>query len=184
MTHRNEIDISANDSINNNLIDEFYNEEALHHVLSATLAYIDERTEDGLSLPYFADIDAALWQSKAKALDIYITDMVEGKALNLEARGKDYATNILSYPSELPVSVIDLMPNLPLGELIICHEVLVREASEQNKSLAQHISHLIIHGVLHLLGFDHELGQAEQDEMEQFEIAILARLNLPNPYLS
>jgi probable rRNA maturation factor len=60
----------------------------------------------------------------------------------------------------------------------------MREASEQNKSLAQHISHLLIHGVLHLLGFDHELGQAEQDEMEQFEIAILARLDLPNPYLA
>jgi len=184
MTHRNDIDISANDSINNNLINEFYNEKALHPVLSATLSYIDERIEDGLSLPYFADIDAALWQSKSKALDIYITDIVEGKALNLEARGKDYATNILSYPSELPASIIDLMPALPLGELIICHEVLVREASAQNKSLAQHISHLIIHGVLHLLGFDHELGQAEQDEMEQFEIEILARLNLPNPYLS
>lgn len=184
MTHRNDIDISANDSINNNLINDFYNEKALHHLLSATLAYIDERLEDGLTLPYFVDIDAALWQSKSKALDIYITDVSEGKALNLEARGKDYATNILSYPSELPANVIDLMPALPLGELIICHEVLVREARKQNKSLAQHISHLLIHGVLHLLGFDHELGKKEQDEMEQLEIEILARLNLPNPYLS
>jgi probable rRNA maturation factor len=75
------------------------------------------------------------------------------------------------------------MPTLSLGELIICHEVMVREAQEQDKTVAQHISHLLIHGVLHLLGFDHELGEAEQDEMERFEIEILAGLNLPNPYL-
>ena len=116
-------------------------------------------------------------------MDIYITDEVEGRALNLEARGKDYATNILSYPSELPATIIELMPTLPLGELIICHEVMVREAAEQDKTVAQHISHLLVHGVLHLLGFDHELGQAEQDEMETFEIAILKNLALPNPYL-
>jgi len=60
---------------------------------------------------------------------------------------------------------------------------VVREAGEQDKPVAQHISHLLVHGMLHLLGFDHELGQAEQDEMEGFEIEILASLNLPNPYL-
>ena len=60
---------------------------------------------------------------------------------------------------------------------------MVREAAEQDKTVAQHISHLLVHGVLHLLGFDHELGQAEQDEMEYFEIEILAGLNLPNPYI-
>ena len=151
--------------------------------MMATLDYIDGRINNGLTLPYFADIDPELWQEKSKTLDIYITDDVEGRALNLEARGKDYATNILSYPSELPAAVIELMPTLPLGELIICHEVMVREAAEQDKTVAQHISHLLVHGVLHLLGFDHELGQAEQDEMEYFEINILAGLNLPNPYV-
>ena len=114
---------------------------------------------------------------------MYITDAIEGREINREARGKDYATNILSYPSEIPVSVIELMPTIALGELIICHDVLVREADEQNKGLAQHITHLLIHGILHLLGFDHELGQAEQDEMEQFEIEILQGLKLANPYL-
>ena len=74
------------------------------------------------------------------------------------------------------------MPTLPLGELIICHGVMVREAAEQEKTVPQHISHLLIHGILHLLGFDHELGQAEQDAMEALEIEILAGLNLPNPY--
>lgn len=184
MNQFNETNVNANDAIGDELINKFYNEEEVQSILSATLAYIDERIEEGLTLPYFVDIDEALWQGKPKALDIYITEITEARELNLEARGKDYATNILSYPSEMPVSVIELMPTLPLGELILCHDVLVYEASAQNKSLAQHISHLIIHGVLHLLGFDHELGQAEQNEMEQFEIAILARLNFPNPYLS
>ncbi|MDN3398498.1 rRNA maturation RNase YbeY [Psychrobacter sp. APC 3426] len=177
------LDISATDSIDDATLDTFYHRENLLKVMMATLDYISERVKNGLTLPYFDDINPELWQEKSKALDIYITDSVEGRELNLEARGKDYATNILSYPSDLPAAIIELMPTLPLGELIICHEVMVREAAEQDKTVAQHISHLLVHGMLHLLGFDHELGQAEQDEMEGFEIEILADLHLPNPYL-
>lgn len=177
------LDISATDSIDNTLVDSFYGEDSLLPIMMATLDYMNERIKNSLTLPYFADINPELWQKKPKALDIYITDESEGRELNLEARGKDYATNILSYPSDLPASIIELMPTLPLGELIICHAVVVREAAEQEKTVVQHISHLLVHGVLHLLGFDHELGQAEQDEMESFEIEILAGLHLPNPYL-
>lgn len=177
------LDISAADTIDDEILEAFYPREKLLTVMMATLDDIDARINSGLTLPYFADIDAEIWQEKSKALDIYITDVVEGRELNLEARGKDYATNILSYPSDLPAAIIGLMPTLPLGELIICHAVVVREAAEQNKTVNQHISHLLIHGILHLLGFDHELGQAEQDEMERFEIDILAGLALPNPYL-
>lgn len=177
------LDINAADSISDEVLDTFYNRAHLLSVIRAALDYINEGVDKGLTLPYFADIDSELWQEKPKTLDLYITDEIEGQVLNLEARGKDYATNILSYPSELPVAIIGLMPTLPLGELIICHEVMVREAQEQDKTLAQHVSHLLIHGVLHLLGFDHELGEAEQDEMERFEIEILAGLNLPNPYI-
>lgn len=177
------LDISAADSIHDDILESFYNRENLLKVIMATLDNIDERIKNGLTLPYYADIDTEVWQEKSKALDIYITDAVEGQELNLEARGKDYATNILSYPSDLPAAIIGLMPTLPLGELVICHAVVVREAAEQNKTVNQHISHLLIHGLLHLLGFDHELGQAEQDEMESFEIDILAGLALPNPYL-
>ncbi|MBI0425664.1 rRNA maturation RNase YbeY [Psychrobacter sp. NG27] len=177
------LDISATSSIDDTLLVTFYHRDTLLPVMMATLDYIDEQINSGLVLPYFADIDAELWQEKVKSLDIYITDETEGRELNLEARGKDYATNILSYPSDLPAAIIGLMPTLALGELIICHDVIVREAAEQEKTVAQHISHLLTHGVLHLLGFDHELGQAEQDEMEQFEIEVLAGLNLPNPYL-
>ena len=176
------LDISASDNIDDEVLDNFYHREQLLSVMTATLNYIDEQVKGGLILPYFEDIDAEQWQEKIKVLDIYITDEVEGRELNLEARQKDYATNILSYPSDLPAAIIGLMPTLPLGELIICHAVMIREATEQNKEAVQHISHLLIHGILHLLGFDHELGQAEQDEMERFEIEILAGLNILNPY--
>ncbi len=176
------LDISASELIDDQTLDSFYSREQLLSVMTATLNYIDEQVKGGLILPYFDDIDAEQWQEKIKVLDIYITDEVEGRELNLEARQKDYATNILSYPSDLPAAIIGLMPTLPLGELIICHAVMIREAAEQNKEARQHISHLLIHGILHLLGFDHELGQAEQDEMERFEIEILAGLNIPNPY--
>ena len=179
----NQITISANETINASLLNDFYSEAIIQITLTATLSYINELIKDGLELPYFVDIRNELWLSKPKALDVYITDVVEGREINREARDKDYATNILSYPSEIPASVIDMTPNILLGELIICHEVLVREADEQNKSLAQHITHLLTHGILHLLGFDHELGAAEQDEMERFEIEILEGLGLANPYL-
>ena len=176
------LDISASELIDDQTLDSFYSREQMLSVMAATLNYIDEQVKGGLILPYFEDIDAEQWQEKIKVLDIYITDEVEGRELNLEARQKDYATNILSYPSDLPAAIIGLMPTLPLGELIICHAVMIREAAEQNKEAVQHISHLLVHGILHLLGFDHELGQAEQDEMERFEIEILAGLNIPNPY--
>lgn len=176
------LDISASDNIDDEVLDNFYHRDQLLSVMMATLDYINEQVKNGLILPYFDDIDTEQWQEKIKALDIYITDEDEGRELNLEARQKNYATNILSYPSDLPVAIIGLMPTLPLGELIICHAVMIREAAEQNKEAVQHISHLLIHGILHLLGFDHELGQAEQDEMERFEIEILAGLNIPNPY--
>ena len=176
------LDISASELIDDQTLDNFYSRELLLSVMTATLNYIDEQVKGGLILPYFEDIDAEQWQEKIKVLDIYITDEVEGRELNLEARQKDYATNILSYPNDLPAAIIGLMPTLPLGELIICHAVMIREAAEQNKEAVQHISHLLIHGILHLLGFDHELGQAEQDEMERFEIEILAGLNILNPY--
>ena len=74
------------------------------------------------------------------------------------------------------------MPALPLGELVICHAVVANQAAEQGKSVSEHLTHLLVHGILHVLGFDHELGQAQQDEMERIEIAVLASLSIANPY--
>ena len=178
-----ELTTSINQDLDDSVLARFYSDRHLKPAMVATLEYINRRIQDKLTLPYFADIDEALWLDKAKSLDIYITDKTEGCEINRQARGKDYATNILSYPSEMPANIIELMPTIPLGELIICHEVVADEAAEQNKSLAHHISHLVVHGILHLLGFDHEIGQAQQDEMERFEVEILARLGVPNPYL-
>jgi probable rRNA maturation factor len=101
----------------------------------------------------------------------------EGRALNHKYRGKDYATNVLSFPTELPEGV-----NLPLlGDLVICAPVVAREAKEQDKPVEHHYAHLTIHGVLHLLGFDHETV-AEARAMEAVERQVLEKLGVPDPY--
>ena len=110
-------------------------------------------------------------------LAIRIVDEREGQALNRHYRGKDYATNVLSFPAELPEGV-----KLPLlGDLVICAPVVAREAAEQGKPVAAHYAHLTVHGVLHLLGLDHE-DDREAEAMEQLERDILAGLGLPDPY--
>ena len=110
-------------------------------------------------------------------LAIRIVDEREGRALNRHYRGKDYATNVLSFPAELPEGV-----KLPLlGDLVICAPVVAREASEQGKTVTAHYAHLTVHGVLHLLGWDHD-DDKEAEAMEQLEREVLAELGLPDPY--
>lgn len=111
-------------------------------------------------------------------LAIRLVDTKEGRALNRHYRGKDYATNVLSFPAELPEGV-----TLPLlGDLVICAPVVAREAREQGKRLNAHYAHLTIHGVLHLLGLDHE-DEREAEAMEQIERELLATLGIGDPYL-
>jgi probable rRNA maturation factor len=110
-------------------------------------------------------------------LSIRIVGTREARSLNREYRGKDYATNVLSFPVELPRGVV-----LPLlGDLVICAPVVAREAREQGKSLAHHYAHLTIHGVLHLLGCDHETVRAAE-KMEAQERRILQKFGIPDPY--
>ena len=110
-------------------------------------------------------------------LAIRIVDESEGRALNRHYRGKDYATNVLSFPAELPPGV-----ELPiLGDLVLCAPVVAREAAEQGKALKDHYAHLTVHGVLHLLGLDHE-DPLEAEAMEQLERDILATLDIADPY--
>ena len=110
-------------------------------------------------------------------LAIRIVDEREGQALNRHYRGKDYATNVLSFPAELPEGV-----KLPLlGDLVICAPVVAREAAEQGKPVAAHYAHLTVHGVLHLLGWDHD-NDVEAEAMEQLEREILAGLGVDDPY--
>jgi probable rRNA maturation factor len=121
----------------------------------------------------------AACQGRIKYADIAIriVDLKEGKAVNKHYRGKDYATNVLSFPAELPEGV-----TLPLlGDLLICAPVVAKEAKEQHKDLNAHYAHLTIHGVLHLLGLDHD-DEHEALAMEAIEREILADMGYPDPY--
>jgi len=110
-------------------------------------------------------------------LSLRIVDEDEITELNATYRGKDYATNVLSFPSDLPPEL-----ELPhLGDIVICAAVVEREALEQGKTSAAHWAHMVVHGTLHLLGYDH-IDDAEAEEMEGLEIAILERLAFSNPY--
>ncbi len=110
-------------------------------------------------------------------LSIRLVDAEEGRALNARYRHKDYPTNVLSFPAELPEGV-----DLPLlGDLVLCVPVVEREAMEQGKPLPHHWAHLTIHGVLHLLGHDH-LEEEEAAAMEALEVQALEALGIPDPY--
>ena len=159
-------------------LEALYQQDKIIAILQQVLQYF-ENHQDTIEIPN--QLGEFIFQ-KTVELEIYVTEPVEARAINFEARGKDYATNILSYASELPEAVLELLPALPLGELVICHAVVVSQAAEQGETIEQHLTHLLVHGMLHLLGFDHELGQAEQDEMEAIEIAVLDKLSVANPY--
>ena len=111
-------------------------------------------------------------------LNIRLVDEAESRFLNRQYRGKDSPTNVLSFPYEAP-SVIEC--DL-LGDLAICAPVVAREAREQNKPLPAHWAHMVVHGVLHLLGFDHQ-DEQQAEEMERVEAELLVRLGIADPYL-
>lgn len=111
-------------------------------------------------------------------LSMRIVEPDEARALNLTWRGKDYATNVLSFPSDLPPE----LPMTVLGDIAICAAVVAQEAISQNKPLIAHWAHIVIHGLLHLLGFDHQ-DESQAQQMEDLEIYILQQLGYPNPYL-
>lgn len=111
---------------------------------------------------------------KPAEITVRLVDQDEGLALNQNYRGKDYATNVLSFPYENGDSL--------LGDLALCVPVVQREAQEQNKSLEAHYAHLIVHGVLHLHGYDHEADEYAAQQMETRERDILRTLSYPDPY--
>ncbi len=97
----------------------------------------------------------------------------EGRELNRDYRGKDYATNVLSFPYDFP-------PQLA-GDLVICLPVVLKEASDQGKAIEAHFAHLLVHGMLHLQGYDHE-EEAEAEEMESLEKEIMMKMGYDDPY--
>jgi len=112
-------------------------------------------------------------------MTVRIVDETESHELNLTYRGKDRPTNVLSFPFECPDEV-----ELPLlGDLVICRQVVEREAAEQEKPLMSHWAHMVVHGSLHLLGYDH-IEDDEAEEMESLETQIMTGLGFEDPYLS
>jgi probable rRNA maturation factor len=117
----------------------------------------------------------------AMEVTVSLADDIVQRQLNRDWRGIDHPTNVLAFPAWTPGAPIPPAAPLLLGDVVLAFETVVREAEEQGKPLADHLSHLIVHGVLHLLGFDHA-GEAEAAIMESLETSILARLGVPDPY--
>jgi probable rRNA maturation factor len=119
----------------------------------------------------------ALGRAARGELGVRVVGAAESRRLNARYRGKDKPTNVLSFPpAPLPVR-----ESRPLGDLVICAQVVRSEAQEQRKPLKAHWAHLVVHGALHLIGYDHE-REAEARRMERREIAVLRRLGFANPY--
>jgi probable rRNA maturation factor len=110
-------------------------------------------------------------------ITVRIVERAESQQLNHQYRGKNSATNVLSFPFEAPPG---LSLNL-LGDLVICADVVAQEAKQQNKVLLHHWAHMLVHGTLHLLGFDH-IEDDEAEQMESMEIVILSKLAIDDPY--
>lgn len=120
---------------------------------------------------------AALLSDSGRSVVIRLVDCDESRRLNRDYRGKDMPTNVLSFVSETPVEIADNS----IGDLVICAPVVMQEAAQQHKPCNHHWAHMVVHGMLHLQGFDHE-EQDAAEKMEQLEREILAKLGIPDPY--
>lgn len=166
------------------------------HALILSVQYPDARLKTILTRPKLRRWVQAALQMPA-AITLRFVDAEEGQTLNREFRNKDYATNVLTFPyddmDEFDLSEADpSQPELETGQggthepmaqadIVLCTDVLEREARQQGKSLEAHAAHLVVHGTLHAQGYDH-LDEKEAEEMETLEKNILARLGIANPY--
>ncbi|WP_100159427.1 rRNA maturation RNase YbeY [Proteus columbae] len=151
--------------------------------MSEVILDLQVASENAQGLPTEAQfmtwLEAVLPQFQpVSEVTIRIVDETESHELNLTYRGKDKPTNVLSFPFEAPPEI-----ELPLlGDLIICRQVVEKEAVEQSKTVEEHWAHIVIHGCLHLLGYDH-IEDDEAEEMEGLETEILQNLGYADPYL-
>jgi probable rRNA maturation factor len=148
---------------------------AAKNKLTLSVQYPDPRLQNILTRPLLRKtVQAALFFPAE--LTLRFVNAEEGRTLNKDYRGKDYATNVLTFAytenSDAEVTQADI---------ILCTDVLEKEAAEQNKTLLEHAQHLVVHGVLHAQGYDHESDE-DAEEMEVLEVEILAGLGLENPY--
>jgi len=136
------------------------------------------------AVEYTAQITPELANPRLCASLLFTGD-AEIHALNREWRSRDKPTNVLTFAMLARDELLDLAPDgipVMLGDVVLAHETCAREAAEKSISLEDHAAHLIVHGLLHLAGYDHEVGEEAADKMEAMEIAILAKLGVPDPY--
>ncbi|SFD64098.1 rRNA maturation RNase YbeY [Massilia yuzhufengensis] len=148
------------------------------HSLDLEVQYADPRLEQDITEAMLERWVQAALLGPAE-LSIRFVDLEEGQTLNRTYRGKDYATNVLTFAYNEGEELGADDPTQ--ADIILCTDVLQREAEEQNKTVEEHAAHLVVHGVLHAQGYDHEHDE-EADEMEQFERDIMEVLGYPDPY--
>ncbi|AXA92535.1 rRNA maturation RNase YbeY [Massilia sp. YMA4] len=146
--------------------------------LTLSVQYADPRLQETITRPALRKwVKAALFAPAE--LTIRFVDAAEGQELNREYRGKDYATNVLTFAYNEGEEIAEDEPTR--ADIILCTDVLQREAAEQSKTVEEHTAHLVVHGVLHAQGYDHEEDD-EADEMEGIETEILLGLGYADPY--
>jgi probable rRNA maturation factor len=146
--------------------------------LTLSVQYPDPRLQDSITRPMVRKwIKAALFAPAE--LTIRFVDAEEGRALNRDYRAKDYATNVLTFAYNEGEEVAEDEPTR--ADIILCTDVLEKEAAEQSKTVTEHTAHLIVHGVLHAQGYDH-IDDDDATEMESLETEILTALGYPDPY--
>ena len=144
--------------------------------LNLSVQYVDNRLQEILPRPLLRKtVQAALFFPAQ--LNVRFVHAEEGRILNRDYRGKDYATNVLTF-----AYTEDQDAEVTQADIILCTDVLQKEAEDQKKTVKEHAQHLLVHGVLHAQGYDHE-DDEEAEEMESLEIEILEKLGLKNPYL-
>jgi probable rRNA maturation factor len=148
------------------------------HPLDLDVQYPDARLESTITPALVERWVRATLLGPAE-LTIRFVDSAEGQTLNRDYRGKDYATNVLTFAYNEGEELLDDEPTQ--ADIILCTDVLQREADEQKKTVEEHAAHLVVHGVLHAQGYDHEHDE-EAEEMEQFERDIMEVLGYPDPY--
>ena len=148
------------------------------HPLDLDVQYPDARLESTVTPELVERWVRATLLGPAE-LNIRFVDAEEGRTLNRNYRGKDYATNVLTFAYNEGAELADDEPTQ--ADIVLCTDVLQREAEEQKKTVEEHVAHLVVHGVLHAQGFDHE-NDEEAEEMEQLERDIMEALEYPDPY--